>query len=106
MTMQSKRRWALAACMTLALAAGCGATTPAPGSPMVLEGTLVLRGNEPHTSFVLLRRNGEQWELQGVSAEAGRPLQNREVRATGSVVRAPGTGLRLPALQVRDLRLR
>ena len=105
MNVQSGRRWLLAGCAALALAAaGCSATTPAPGASLVLEGTLVLRGNEPHTIFVLLRPNGEQWELQEVAAETGRPLQNREVSATGVVTRAPGAGLRLPALRVTQLR--
>lgn len=105
MKMRSGRRRTLAACVALALAAaGCSATTPAARGALVLEGTLVLRGNEPHTSFVLLRPNGEQWELLGVSAETGRPLQNRQVRASGTVTRPPGAGLRLPAVQVTDLR--
>lgn len=98
------RRGLLAACGALALAAaGCSAT-PSAGTRVALEGTLVLRGNEPHTSFVLLRPDGEQWELQEVAPEAGRPLQNREVQATGVVTRPPGAGARLPALRVTQLR--
>jgi hypothetical protein len=102
--MQCARRSLLVSCVTLALAAaGCSAT-PAADDRLVLEGTLVLRGNEPHTSFVLLRPDGTQWELLDVSAEAGRPLQNRQVQATGVMARPPGAGLRLPALRVTQLR--
>lgn len=96
------RRCMLAGCLAAVLAAaGCSAT-PVDGAA-VLEGTLVLRGNEPHVSFVLVRPAGEQWELQDVPAATGRRLQNRTVRVTGVVTRAPGGGWQLPALRVSQL---
>lgn len=94
----------LIAVSALALAgAGCSAT-PTIGASLTLEGTLVLKGNEPHVTPVLVRSATEQWELQQVAREKAATLQNTRVEAAGVVTRAPGQGSQLPALAVTSLR--
>lgn len=97
------KRLALLAVATLgALAGGCS-VAPQVGETLTLQGTLVIKGNEPRTVAVLVRTSSEQWELQDVEPATFAALQNRKVEATGRVSRAPGGAL-LPALRVNALR--
>jgi len=92
-----------AAVVATALAvAGCSAA-PRVGDALTLQGTLVLKGNEPKTTPVLVRSPSEQWELQQVAPATAAALQNRKVQATGVVARTPGQGPLLPALRVTQL---
>lgn len=100
------RKPALVVAVLLAAAAGAGCSAqPRVGDALRLTGTLVLKGNEPRPTPVLVRTADEQWELQEVGADALGRLQNRRVEARGVVTRAPGHGVLLPALRVRELRV-
>lgn len=96
-------KFVTAALVATALAvAGCSAA-PRVGDPLTLQGTLVLKGNEPRTAPVLVRSSSEQWELQQVAPATAAALQNRKVQATGVVARTAGQGPLLPALRVTHL---
>jgi hypothetical protein len=86
---------------TLLALAGCSAA-PRVGDTLALHGTLVLKGNEPVVTAVLVRGASEQWELQQVTRADSAALQNRKVQATGVVTRTASRAV-LPALRVTDL---
>ncbi|HEX2546907.1 MAG TPA: hypothetical protein VHL79_18640 [Ramlibacter sp.] len=91
----------LAVLLSVLALAGCNAA-PRVGDTLTLHGTLVLKGNAPRTTPVLVRSDTEQWELQQVQDATATALQNRKVRASGIVGRTPQQGL-LPVLRVTAL---
>lgn len=94
----------LAPVLLALITAGCSAA-PKVGDSLALQGTLVIKGNEPVTTPVLVRSDTEHWELQGVAPATASALQNSQVEARGRVTRAPG-GTLLPALAVTNLQRR
>ena len=93
----------VAAVLVAALAvAGCS-SAPGVGDALTLHGTLVLKGNAPRTTPVLVGQDAQQWELQQVQDATATALQNRKVQARGVVTRTSQQGL-LPALRVTDLK--
>ena len=106
MRQRASRVKALVLVCTVAIAsatAACGAA-PRVGEHRRLEGTLVLKGNEPHTVPVLVLPGSQQWELLDVQPAAAAALQNRKVRASGVVARLADEGPLLPALRVGELK--
>ncbi|MFL6693921.1 MAG: hypothetical protein ACJ8GO_13275 [Ramlibacter sp.] len=100
--MSRNRFLAAAASLALVAAAGCSAG-PLVGSAIVLQGTLVIQGNEPVTTPVLITQGQGRWELQGAEPSRVRELQNRQVQATGIVTRRDPGGAQLPALRVSEI---
>lgn len=88
----------------LALASGCAAAQPLPGSEVTLQGTLVLQGNAPFAAPVLRQDDATHWALEGMEPDAAAALQNRRVEVHAIVLPAPRTGVQLPALRVLRIR--
>jgi hypothetical protein len=95
-------RPALAAALLAVALAGCSASARV-GDRLTLQGTFVLKGNEPVVTPVLVRSASQQWELQEVPRTSWVGLQNRTVQATGVVTRPESQALR-PALRVTELK--
>lgn len=69
-----------------------------------IEGTLVLKGNEPFAQAVVVVSNSEQWALLGVLRSEIENHQNQIVRVKGQVVHeATASASRLPSLRVQAL---
>lgn len=100
-----KNHLMLAAILTLASFAGCASATPPlhAGDNVVLKGKLVLKGSMPMVRVVLVRSDTEQWDLVDVPVQTAATLQNKEVTATGAVVRAAPSGMLPPSLRVTTL---
>lgn len=101
MTYPVRRRGFLASSASLALIAGtgCGASSRL-GPQLTLKGTLVLQGNEPMTTAVLITEDQGRWEIEGAPAAAVRYLQNKVVVVTGVVIDERPAGGRLPTFKV------
>jgi hypothetical protein len=95
----------LAAVLAIPCFTGCASPTPPPraGDNVVLKGKLVLKGSMPMVRVVLVRSDTEQWDLVEVPPQTAAALQNKEVTATGAVVRAVPSGMWAPSLRVTTL---
>lgn len=83
--------------------AGCQGDVASAGA-IEIEGTLVLKGNEPFAQAVVVVSDSEQWALLGVDRSEIESHQDQVVRIRGQVVHeatpsTPG----LPSLRVRKL---
>lgn len=100
----SMRRWlaSFAVTASLPLAVACQGGVASAGT-IEIEGTLVLKGNEPFVQTVVVVSDKEQWELLGLHRSEAENHQNQVVKVKGQVVReaTPSTA-RLPSLKVLD----
>jgi len=55
----------------------------------VYEGTLSLRGNEPHTQIILITADGKAFELTGPRSQELRKHQYQTVNVSGKLVSKP-----------------
>jgi len=53
------------------------------GRMQVLKGIIRITGNEPHTVIILITAGGDEYRLEGKTAEELRMYQNREVTVEG-----------------------
>jgi hypothetical protein len=100
----SMRRWpaSLAVTASLPLAVACQGGVANAGTTEI-EGTLVLKGNEPFVQAVVVVSDKEQWELLGLHRSEAENHQNQVVKVKGQVVHeaTPSTARR-PSLKVLD----
>lgn len=91
---------ALSVMASLQLAAACHGRVASAGT-IEIEGTLVLKGNEPFAQPVVVVSDKEQWELLGLHRSEAENHQNQVVKVKGEVVHeaTPSTA-RLPSLRV------
>jgi hypothetical protein len=82
--------------------ASCSSRVPDTGT-IEVEGILLLRGNVPHTRWVLVVSDTEQWELLGLSEASAGHLQRRQVKVMGQVHPDAPSASREPALVVLAL---
>jgi hypothetical protein len=91
----------LSALVALGLAACAGAATDPQARK--LEGELHIKGSARHPTVVLETASHESWELVGVPLDRATALAGRRVQVQGTVVRAAGPGVWLPAIEVRGI---
>jgi len=84
--------------------AACQGGNLAGAGTIEIEGTLVLRGNEPFAQAVVVVSSSEQWTLSGVQRADIENHQNQTVRVKGQVVHeATPLTVRPATLRVQEL---
>jgi hypothetical protein len=100
-----RRLLSLAVMASLQLAACQGSA--ARGGTITIEGTLILKGNEPFVQPVLVVSDTEHWGLLGLHRSEFENHQNQLVRVKGQVVHGTTSRTaRLPSLLVLEFRPR
>ena len=94
------RKILISALMALGLAACATAATE---QKQELVGEIHIKGNEPFPIVMLETGAHANWELVGVPLDQARSLTGRQVTVLGTVVRAPGPGVWLPSLRVKEV---
>lgn len=89
----------VAAAMAAVSMAGCVAA-PSVGSVVSLTGEIHLKGNDPFPTVVLQTADQVVWELSGYPVAEARGLAGKRISVTGTVLRAPGADMWLPAIRV------
>jgi len=94
------RKILISALMALGLAACATAATE---QKQELVGEIHIKGNEPFPIVMLETEAHANWELVGVPLDQARSLTGRQVTVLGTVVRAPGPGVWLPSVNVKQI---
>ncbi|WP_066733118.1 hypothetical protein [Cupriavidus sp. D384] len=94
------RKILISALMALGLAACATAATE---QKQELVGEIHIKGNEPFPIVMLETEAHANWELVGVPLDQARSLTGREVTVLGTVIRAPGPGVWLPSVRVKQM---
>jgi hypothetical protein len=94
------RKVLISALMALGLAACATAATE---HKQELVGEIHIKGNEPFPIVMLETEAHASWELVGVPLDQARSLTGHQMKVQGTVLRAPGPGVLLPSVRVKQI---
>lgn len=66
-------------------------------------GEIHIKGNEPFPIVMLETEAHASWELIGVPLDQARSLTGNQVKVQGTVIRAPGPGVWLRSMRVKQM---